>query len=98
MKKKRLLTDRSGLLQEEIINQKVKELAKEIDAQVLRSLYQELGWHEVVLSPVTWEEGYQIDSWVESNIKNSRWTFGLVWMFENDKDAMWFKLRWLNGQ
>lgn len=98
MKKKRLLTDRSGGLQEEIISEKAYAIALDIDAKVLQHLYQELGWHEVVLSPMAWEEGYEIDSWVESNIKKGRWTYGLVWMFENDKDAMWFKLRWLNGQ
>jgi hypothetical protein len=95
MKKKRLLTDRSGELQEQIIAEKAKELAYEIDAQLMRSMYQQLGWHEVVLQPMDWEQSYHIDTWVESNVKGSIWTHGLVWMFEKDQDAMWFKLRWL---
>lgn len=95
MKKKRLLTDRSGTLLDEIYEQKAKELANEIDANVLRGMLVELGWHEIVLSPMTWEEGYFVDEWVSSNVKNSFWTHGLVWMFKDDKDAMWFKLRWL---
>lgn len=96
MKKKRLLTDRSGTLLDEIYEQKAKELANEIDANVLRGMLVELGWHEVILNPMTWEEGYFIDEWVSNNIKDSFWTYGLVWMFKHDRDAMWFKLRWLS--
>lgn len=96
MKKKRLLTDRSGTLLDDLYKQKAEELAKELDAQVIRSLYQELGWHQIILNPMTWEEGYSIDTWVENNIKGRHWTYGLVWMFEQDKDAMWFKLKWLS--
>lgn len=97
MKKKRQLTDRSDTFLEEVYNQNAKTLAEEIDAQMLRTLYQQLGWHEVVLQPMNWEQNYQVDTWVENNIKNRIWTHGLVWMFEDDRDAMWFKLRWLNG-
>jgi hypothetical protein len=97
MQKKRLLTDRSGELQEQIIAEQSKVLASEIDAQLMRSMYQELGWHEVILTPIDWEQCYHIDTWVEDNIKGAIWTHGLVWMFEKDRDAMWFKLRWLNG-
>ncbi len=96
MKKKRLLTDRSGDLLEEIYEQKAKELAEEMDADILRGMLAELGWHEIILNPMTWEEGYSIDEWVEENIKGRMWTHGLVWMFEDDKDAMWFKLRWIS--
>ena len=38
MRKKKLLTDRSGDLYEEIIEEKAKALADEIDAEVLRSM------------------------------------------------------------
>lgn len=96
MKKKRLLTDKSGELHEQILAQKAKELANDVDAQILREMLAELGWHEIVMNPVTWEQGYHIDSWVEDNIKGRMWTQGLVWMFEDAKDANWFKLRWLS--
>ena len=96
MKKKRLLTNRSGELEEQMLAEKARELSEEIDAGVLRLTFRELGWHEIVLTPMSWEEGYNIDSWVEENIKRGRWTYGLVWMFEDSKDANWFKLRWLS--
>ena len=96
MKKKRLLTDRSGELQEQILAEKAKELADEMDAQVLRQMLIDLGWQQVALSAMTGEESYAIDLWVEDNIKGRMWSRGLVWLFEDDRDAMWFKLKWLS--
>ena len=96
MKKKRLLTDRSGELQEQILAEKAADLADEMDAQVLRQMLIDLGWQQVVLSAMTGEESYAIDLWVEDNIKGRMWSRGLVWLFEDDRDAMWFKLKWLS--
>jgi hypothetical protein len=83
-------------IKDNIYDAGAKQLAKEIDAEVLRQVFIEAGWHEVVLRPMTWELGYTIDSWVEENIKGDRWTYGLVWLFKEEKDATWFKLRWLS--
>ena len=71
-------------------------MAAEIDFQVLSGLLIELGWTKVVLNPMTWEHGALIDSWVESNVKGHFETMGLVWVFEDAKDAAWFVLRWSN--
>lgn len=96
MKKKRLMTDRSGELQEEFIKEKVQEIADEMDAHVVRQMLIESGWQQVVLSAMSGEESYAIDLWVEDNIKGRMWSRGLVWLFEDDRDAMWFKLKWLS--
>jgi len=98
MLKKKLLTDRSGNLQEQILEEKAKELADEMDAEVLRGMLCELGWHQVVIAPVTWETGDRIDLWVTKTIKGRHWNRGLVWLFEDDKDAMWFKMRWMSNE
>ncbi len=96
MKKKKLLTDRSNDTYQEIIDRHTKAMREEIDARVLQSMFVEMGWHEVILSPMTAETGQEIDSWVRQHVKRqSYWTHGLVWLFKNDQDAMWFKLRWL---
>lgn len=97
MKKKRLLTDRSGQLHEDLEHELAKTLQKEIDAEILRSMFREIGWHEVVLSPMTYERGKEIDKWIRETVKGrSHWAHGLVWLFEQEQDAMWFKLRWLS--
>ncbi len=97
MKKKRLLTDRSGTLEEELMTKMSMQMQKEMDAEILRSMFKDIGWHEVVLTPMTSERGKEIDHWVQNTVKGrSHWTHGLVWMFEQEQDAMWFKLKWLS--
>lgn len=97
MKKKRLLTDRSGELQEQIIAEKAKAIADEMDAEILRSMLCELGWHQVVIPWVmTHEQSNEVDQWLDNRIKGRHWTRGLVFLFEEERDAMWFKLRWLS--
>ncbi len=95
MIKKRLLTDRSGNLLGQILEDRARDLANQIDADVYMMSLIESGWHQVVLYPMEMELSYEIDQWVESNIKGQMWNRGIVWMFENDRDAMWFKLKWL---
>ena len=96
MKKKRLLTDKSGTLQEEIMEQAARRMAEDIDAQVVRGLLKDSGWHEVVLDWImTHEVSKEVDDWVSAHAKEEFWNRGLVWLFKCDTDAMWFKLRWL---
>ena len=83
-------------LSEEVIDSAAKEMADDIDFEVLTNLFIESGWVKVVLEPMTWEHGYEVDSWVEKNVKDSFQTRGLVWVFKNPKEANWFKLRWLS--
>lgn len=80
---------------EDVINEAGKQLAADIDFEVLTSLFVECGWTRIVLKPMSWEQGYEIDSWVEKNIKGQFQTRGLVWVIKDPKEANWFKLRWL---
>ncbi len=95
MKKKRLLTDRSGQLHEDLENELAKTLQEEIDAEIMIGLLKECGWNEVELERMHKPEKQIIEQWAQDNIKNGVWTYGPVWMFKDDKEAMWFKLRWL---
>ena len=96
MIKKKLLTDRSGMLYEQYLEQAAKDLADDIDAEIVKEILVDSGWVEVVLTPMTFEQGDEIDFWVHRNIKGKNWTRGLVWLFEKEQDATWFKLRWLS--
>lgn len=82
-------------ISEEYINNAAESLAADIDFDVLTSLFVESGWTKVVLKPMTWEDGLDIDGWVEKNVKGQYQTRGLVWVFKEPKEANWFKLRWL---
>jgi len=82
-------------LEEQIINDAGKAIANEIDFEILYSMLKELGWRKVVLSPMTWEQGLEVDAWTEKHVKGPFETMGLVWIFEDEEDANWFALRWL---
>jgi hypothetical protein len=82
-------------LEEEILNRAGKAMADEIDFEILCSMLIELGWRKVILRPMTWEDGYELDAWTAKHVKGNFETMGLVWIFEDEEDANWFTLRWL---
>jgi len=82
-------------LQEQIINDAGKAIANEIDFTILTDMLIQIGWRKVVLKPMTWEQGYEVDAWTEKHVKGHFETMGLVWVFEDEEDANWFALRWL---
>ena len=96
MKKKRLLTDRTNGLEDQMMELMAKEMQQEMDAEIMRSLLVESGWHEVKLWVMTHEVGDQIDLWVKKNIKGDVWARGIVWLFKEQRDANWFAMRWLS--
>lgn len=82
-------------LEEEILNKAGKAMADEIDFTILSEMLIELGWRKVILHPMSWEDGLEVDAWTEKNVKGNFETMGLVWVFEDEEDANWFALRWL---
>lgn len=82
-------------LQEQIINDAGNAIAKEIDFTILTDMLVQIGWRRVILSPMTWEHGYEVDEWTAKHVKGNFETMGLVWVFEDEEDANWFALRWL---
>ena len=97
MLKKKLLTDRTGDLQQQMLDEMGKRMSEEIDFEILCGMLCEMGWTKVILSPMTWETGDAIDLWMLKNCKGEYKTRGLVWLFERSEDAMWFKLRWMGS-
>jgi len=96
MLKKKLLIDRTGDLQQQMLDEMGKRMSEEIDFEILCGMLCEMGWTKVILSPMTWETGDAIDLWVHKNIKNPHENMGLVWIFESSQDANWFTLRWMS--
>jgi hypothetical protein len=83
-------------IEQDIIDRAGKRMSDEIDFGVLTGMLCSLGWTRVVLKPMTSEQGRDIDEWVANNIKGPFETMGLVWVFEQPKDAVWFTLRWMS--
>jgi hypothetical protein len=96
MKKKRLLTDRSGELQDKMLAEQADALAREIDREVLWSMLKEIGWIRVELSSQTDKsQSEEIVNWLRTNVHHPYEKFRESFIFENKKDATTFILRWL---
>ena len=79
------------------IDAAAKNMADDIDFEIMAQMLCDSGWTKVVLKPLTWEMGLEIDKWVDMNAGNRYHNRGLVWIFKDPREANWFSLRWLNG-
>ena len=81
---------------EEAVNRASKELAEEIDFDILATLYKDMGWTEIEFSPrMSQERAAEVKAWLEDNCKGFRMSRGKRFLFEEEKDAVWFSMRWL---
>jgi len=82
-------------LEEEIIEKAGTEMAREIDREVLWGMLEGIGWTRVLL-PRYIDNTHAIDItyWLEETIKNPFERSGRDFIFESQKDANWFVLRW----
>jgi hypothetical protein len=82
-------------LEEEILNKAGAELAREVDREVLWSMLVGIGWTRVLISLETsMVHATDIKEWLDSNTTGSYEKHRSDFMFENDKDAMLFILKW----
>jgi hypothetical protein len=82
-------------LEEEMIAKAGKEMANEIDREVLWGMLEGMGWHRVML-PRLIDNNHAVDiaHWLALNCKNSHERNGRDFLFESARDADWFVLRW----
>lgn len=79
-----------------LIDQAADNLAREIDREVLWSMLKELGWTRVNLpSAIDRKYSVEIVAWIRNNIHNPYEKYRSDFIFENEKDATTFILRWL---
>jgi hypothetical protein len=79
------------IFQEEIEWEVLKIFQEEIDWEVLTTLLVEHGWTKVEIS----QDGmYMVKKWVGENIQGKYKVRGTTWLFESEKDATMFILRW----
>ena len=81
--------------EDEIADNLGNEMAREIDREILWGMLVGLGWTRVMLPRlVDNDHAIDITYWLEENCKNPFERNGRDFLFENRKDANWFKLRW----
>lgn len=82
-------------VEQAILDRAGKAMSDEIDFTILCGMLEGIGWTKVILRPMTWEDGAKIDAWTQQHIKSPFETMGLVWVFQDPKEATWFILKWL---
>ena len=82
-------------LEQELLDKAGKEMAREIDREILWGMLRDLGWRRVMLDRFT-DNNHAIDItyWLEANCKNSFERSGRDFIFEDSKDAVNFILKW----
>jgi hypothetical protein len=82
-------------LEDKMLEEAGKDLAREIDREVLWGMLQGIGWTRVMLPTLgNGEQAVNIIVWLEENCKNAYERSGRDFIFEDSKDANWFILRW----
>lgn len=83
-------------LAEQMLDEKAEELKRYIDREVLWTMLKEIGWTRVMLSSETaMVKATEIKEWLEVNCKKSYEKHRQDFLFEDNKDAVNFILRWL---
>jgi hypothetical protein len=82
-------------IEDEIIERAGKQMAQEIDREILWGMLQGMGWTRVMI-PTMGDAYMAVDiiTWLEDNCKNPYERNGREFIFESQKDANWFILRW----
>ncbi len=84
-------------LEEEIATDLSRQMAESIDFEIIADIMCRFGWVRVDLTPFT--DNYHavdITYWLDENCKGEYKRNGRYFLFENSKDANWFRLRWLS--
>lgn len=73
------------------------EVAREMDREILWGMLESMGWTRVMLPRlINREQSVDIMQWLNVHCKYPHEHHGRDFIFENDKDAMWFKLKWFS--
>ena len=97
MKKKRLLTDKTNGLEDELSAEMGRQIQEEIDWEVLCQIMKMSGWTQITVNwPVRMAErdAHEIKEWCRANLKGIYKGQGKDWLFMEEKDAIIFALRW----
>ena len=82
-------------IEEEILNKAGKEMAREIDREVLWGMLKDIGWRRVMLDRFT-DNNHAVDitHWLALHCNHAFERRGADFIFESTVDAVNFTLRW----
>ncbi len=82
--------------QREIADKMAREIQEEIDWEILCDMFKSAGWTEIKLtwSDMTERRAHEIKEWSRQHLKGHYKARGRTWIFELEKDATLFILKW----
>lgn len=81
--------------EKEYVDTAAKEMASQIDFDILESVVSDMGWVKLSLTrPVPALEYDEIDKWLKVNCTGRYLKHRRTFLFQHPKDATWFSLRW----
>jgi hypothetical protein len=83
-------------IEQEIADKMGNDMARDIDREILWGMLEGIGWKRILLDRFQ-DNNHAVDItyWLEKNIKNPFERNGRDFIFENEKDALLFILRWV---
>ena len=79
-------------LEQEIADNLAKEIADQIDWNILAEILLSNGWTKVIREPIFNED---VKGWLDTVRIGHVRSMGNEWLFEKEQDAIMFSLRWL---
>ncbi len=82
-------------LEDEMIDEIGKQIAKEIDDGIISTMLVETGWTPVEFHFKSNEQAVAVTEWLYETCKEHSWgRYNSQYLFKNKQDAEWFILRW----
>ena len=83
-------------LMDEILNEKIEEMTRSLDNDILRTLLVDGGWTEIEFHYTGRDHAVDVLTWISDHVKENQWKrLNSYFVFRKKKDAEWFILRWL---
>ena len=82
-------------LEEEIAESIAKDMARQIDDDIMSSMLVEIGWIPVEFHFKDNNHSNDVTFWLLEHCKSKWRRIGQTYLFEDRKEAEWFILRWL---
>lgn len=82
-------------LEQDILDDMAKQMAKDMDFHIIADLLSDIGWTSVKLNRFSnREEAVDITEWLVANCAGEWKNLSTRYIFEKKQDAEWFILRW----
>lgn len=82
------------VLEEQLMERASREMADEIDFEILSGMLVQTGWTRIQLGRPPRTIASDINIWMHNECKNHWERHGATWIFENKDEAALFKLTW----